>query len=75
MVPAGDVAVAYRSLARMSEALSAKEICGFLATLSVANLESGKTVDCHLKDKAITDKSKTCGASLRGRLKKEIWQV
>ena len=49
---------------RVPGALIAKEICDFLATLDAANPESGKTVGCLLKEKAIKDK-KSGGASSR----------
>ena len=70
MVPAGDVVVAPRAMARVPRALIAKEICDSLATLDVANPGSGKTIGCLLKEKANRDK-KSGGASSRPVVLKE----
>lgn len=46
VVPVGDVVVASRALAYVPEALFAKKICVFLATLDATNPRSSKMIDC-----------------------------
>lgn len=72
VVPIGDEVVVSGALAPVPGAPFTKEICDFLATLDLLNLDrSGKMIGCLLKEKAIRDKSNRGGASSRLVISKE----
>jgi hypothetical protein len=58
VAPIGDVVATSRALAHVPEAIVAKEICNFMATLAAANPGFHKTIRCLFKEKGNKDKSK-----------------